>query len=145
MEKVVVKREMEEYDLVQCIDRALDRFGSCVKNSVFWRLLILHNSETSEVISDPVVFSVVIKEISPDNAAEIEMSIINEIGKTFDLSAEETRSLVTAINAAKERMIKIASAVAPSDWKSGRSTIEVNLKQRWWRASKICRMLSWEQ
>ncbi|MHB1868839.1 MAG: hypothetical protein ACYCPP_07830 [Nitrososphaerales archaeon] len=103
---------MEEYDLIKCIDKALDQFGSSVKNAIFWRMSLLHKSNTSEVVSDPTILSGVIEEIFSDSAPEIEKSIVREIRKVFDLAVEETSSLVVAVNAAKQQVIGTVSKVA---------------------------------
>ena len=102
---------MEEYDLIRCIDKALDQFGSSVKNAIFWRMSILHKSNTSEVISDPAVLTGVIEEMFSDSAPEIEKSIIDEIRKVFDLSFEETSSLAVAVSAARQQVIATVSSV----------------------------------
>ena len=102
---------MEEYDLIRCIDKALDQFGSSVKNAIFWRMSILHKSNTSEVISDPAVLTGVIEEMFSDSATEIEKSIIDEIIKVFDLSFEETSSLAVAVSAARQQVIATVSSV----------------------------------
>lgn len=96
---------MEEYDLLQCIDKALDSFGSSVKNAIFWRMTILHNSSRNEVISDPCIFANVIEETFGTSAKGIEIAIIKELSKKFGLSAKGNRSLVDAINDAKSQVI----------------------------------------
>ena len=96
---------MEEYDLLQCIDKALDSYGSSVKNAIFWRMTILHNSSRSEVISDPAVLAQVIEETFGGSARGIEASIINEIDRKFNLSSNGVRSLVNAISEAKSQVI----------------------------------------
>ncbi|MDG6994305.1 MAG: hypothetical protein JRN52_00160 [Nitrososphaerota archaeon] len=95
---------MEEYDILRCIDRALDAFGSSVKNAIFWRMSTLHNSASSEVISDPAVFVGVVEEICNGSSFQVEASIIKEIRQVFDLPVEKTRSLATALNAAKQQL-----------------------------------------
>ena len=97
--------KMEEYDLLQCIDKALDGFGSSAKNAIFWRMTMLHNSSRSEVISDPRIFANVIEETFGGGALGIEMAIIDELNKKFSLSAKGARSLVDAINEAKKQVI----------------------------------------
>ena len=96
---------LEEYDLLQCIDKALDAFGSSVKNAVFWRMTILHNSSRSEVISDPRILVEVIRETFGSGSTAIETSIIQEIRKKFELSSKGTGSLADAITEAKGQVI----------------------------------------
>lgn len=96
---------MEEYDLLQCIDKALDGFGSSAKNAIFWRMTIVHNSSRSEVISDPRRFVQVIREAFGAGALSIETSIIHEIKKKFMISERGSRDLVNAISEAKNQVI----------------------------------------
>ncbi len=96
---------LEEFDLLQCIDKALGTFGSSVKNAVFWRMTILHNSSRSEVISDPRALVEVIKETFGSGASAIETSIIQEIRKKFQLSSKGTGNLADAITEAKGQII----------------------------------------
>ncbi len=96
---------MEEYDLLQCIDKALDGFGSSAKNAIFWRMTMFHNSGRSEVISDPRIFVDVMEETFGRGAPSIEMAIIYELSMKFILSVKGARSLVDAINEAKKQVI----------------------------------------
>ena len=101
---------MEEYDLIQCIDKALDGYGSSVKNAIFWRMTMFHKSSRNEAtISDPAILSRVINEAFGSSAKGIEASIISEINKKFDLSARGVRSLVDAITEAKRQVITTLS------------------------------------
>lgn len=100
---------MEEYDLLQCIDRALDEFGSSTKNTIFWRMTVLHNSNRSEVISDPRIFVGVIEELLGNSAPAIKKAIIREIRKKFDLSMSEVPTLEAAIEVAREQVAGASS------------------------------------
>ncbi len=103
---------MEEYDLLQCIDKALDSFGSSVKSAIFLRLTMSHNSSRSEVISDPNILACVIAEAFGSGAKGIEMAIIGELRKRFAVSTRGMYSLVEAINDAKKQIITTLTPVA---------------------------------
>lgn len=92
---------MEEHDLLGCIDKALDSFGPTVRQTVFWKMIILHNKSGAEVITDPDVFVQVLNETFSDSSAKIQESIVREIRKTFDLQED---TLVSAVTAAREKM-----------------------------------------
>ena len=96
---------MEEYDLLQCIDKALDSFGSSVKNAIFLRLTMQHNSSRNEVISDPSILARVIEESFGNSATGIERSIIRELRKKFAITSKGVRSLIEAINDAKAQIV----------------------------------------
>jgi hypothetical protein len=100
---------LEECDLLGCIDRGLEPFGSHVKQTIYWKMMILHGSQRQGVIAHPGTFAKVIEEIMGGSAVGIEKSIIREIRKVFDLSVPKTETLVTAIDAARERIVPVSS------------------------------------
>lgn len=97
---------MENRDLLQCVENGLDTLGSSVKSAIFWRMYTHHNTERSEVVSDPAVLTQVIQEMFHGSTPVIEKSIIREIKRVFHLSLDETDGLVAAISAAKKQMIQ---------------------------------------
>jgi hypothetical protein len=98
---------MEEYDLLQCIDKGLEPFGSNVKQSIYWKMSILHNYSRNEIIESPELLSNVIKETLGDSSEAVEESIIVEIREKFSLPEEESQSVVDAIGNAKKQIISI--------------------------------------
>ena len=74
---------MEEYDLLQCIDKGLEPFGSNVKQSIFWKMCILHNYSRVEVLDNPELLVNVIRETLGDSSAAVEESVANEITRKF--------------------------------------------------------------
>ncbi|MGI0091454.1 MAG: hypothetical protein ACREBS_07075 [Nitrososphaerales archaeon] len=101
---------MEEYDVLRCIDKGLEPFGSHVKQTIFWRMAILHDSTQSRVIANPGILSIVLHELLGDSASGIEKSIIKEIRRVFDLSVEESRTLTDAITSATKQVILVSSS-----------------------------------
>jgi hypothetical protein len=100
---------MEEYDLLQCIDKGLEPFGSNVKQSIFWKMSILHNYSRSEVIENPELLTNVIRETLSDSSIAVEESITNEIRQKFTIPYKESESLVDVIRSAKRQVIDIYS------------------------------------
>ena len=98
---------MEEYDLLQCIDKGLEPFGSNVKQSIYWKMSILHNFSRNEIIENPELLSNVIRETLGDSSEAVEESIIVEIREKFGVPEEESQSVVDAIENAKKQIISI--------------------------------------
>jgi len=94
---------MEEYDLLQCIDKGLEPFGSNVKQSIFWKMSILHNYSRTEVIENPELLTDVIRETLSDSSIAVEESITNEIRQKFTIPYKESESLVDVIRSARDR------------------------------------------
>jgi len=98
---------MEEYDLLQCIDKGLEPFGSHVKQSIFWKMSILHNYSRQEVIDNPELLVSVIRETLGDSSSAVEESVVNEITRKFDLSRREQLTMIEAISEAKRQLVGI--------------------------------------
>ena len=96
--------KLEERDILKCVEKGMEPFGPHAKQTVFWRISILHHSVESCVISSPSVFVDVLRDVFADSAVAVEESITNELAREFSLSEErgELDSLERAIVAAKE-------------------------------------------
>ena len=97
----------EEYDLLQCIEKGLEPFGSHVKQSIFWKMSILHNYSRDEISDNPEILLNVIRETLSDSSPAVEDSITMEIRRKFSLRVEESRSMTDAISNAKSQIIGI--------------------------------------
>ena len=75
------------YDLLQCVDRGLETFGSNVKQSIYWTLTSKEGISSDRILSSPEAFVRALKEIFGDGYVLAERAIIREMKKTFDLSA----------------------------------------------------------
>jgi hypothetical protein len=100
---------MEEYDLLQCIDKGLDQFGTNVKQSIYWKMSILHNYSRNEIIENPDLFLKVIRETLSDSAISVEESIARQIRLKFDLPIENAQDMKRAIVSAKRQLINVAA------------------------------------
>jgi hypothetical protein len=103
---------LEEYDLLQCIEKGLEPFGSHVKQSIFWKMSILHNYSRNEVSENPEILTSVIRETLSDSSSAVEDSIAEEIRKKFSLPEEESRTMAGAIKSAKRQIIGVYTPVA---------------------------------
>ena len=61
-------QNLEEYDLLQCIDRGLDPFGSHVKQTIYWRMAILHGSSQGGIVANADAFARVLEDLFGDTA-----------------------------------------------------------------------------
>lgn len=98
--------QMENRDLLQCVENGLDTLGSSVKSAIFWRMYARHNAEKSEVVSNPTVLTQVIQEIFHSSTPIVEKSVIREINKVFHLSLQESDGLAETIAAARKLVIQ---------------------------------------
>jgi hypothetical protein len=103
---------MEEYDLLQCIEKGIEPFGSHVKQSIFWKMSILHNYSRNEISENPGILMSVIRETLSDSSLAVEDSIAKEIRTKFNLPYEESQNMMDAIKCAKRQIIGVYVPVA---------------------------------
>ena len=70
---------IEDFDLLQCIDRGLEKFGRSVKQSIYWKISILYGSPEEAILSKPETFLRVIRTTFRDSSAGIEKHLFDEI------------------------------------------------------------------
>ena len=73
------------YDLLQCVDGALDSFGSKMKQAVYWTLMSKETILSDRILANPDAFICALKEVFREAYPLTERSIIREIKKTFEL------------------------------------------------------------
>ena len=74
------------YDLLQCVDRALDKFGSNTKQATYWTLMTKEGISSDRIVSNPEALSRILAEIFGTEGSKIvEKTIVKEIKKVFDL------------------------------------------------------------
>jgi hypothetical protein len=76
---------MEMYDLLQCVDRGLDTFGTNMKQAVYWSLMSKEAISSDRILSNPEAFVRALKEIFGNGFPLAERSIVKELKKTFEL------------------------------------------------------------
>jgi hypothetical protein len=100
-----LKHKMEDYDLLKCVDRALDKFGTSVKQTIYWKITILHGSLQNAIVENPSIFIGVLHDIFRDSSIGVERSIVEEIRTVFTfVEGEVVESLGDALKLAKEQI-----------------------------------------
>jgi hypothetical protein len=100
-----MSRVLEECDIVTCVDKGLEPYGSQVKQTVFWRISMSHGSLVNSLIADPAIFVNVLREIVGSGSAAVEKSIIKELRQAFDIPRKEGPvDLITALKIARNQI-----------------------------------------
>jgi hypothetical protein len=73
------------YDLLQCVDRGLDAFGSNMKQAVYWQLMSKEAISSDRILSNPEAFVRTLKEIFGPGYPLAQRSIVKELKRTFEL------------------------------------------------------------
>jgi hypothetical protein len=102
---------LDDYELMQCIDAGLDKFGRGIKYTVYWRMVVLNESPSEGIISNPKGFVTALKSIFGNSAKQIEQAIIDEIKNTVggDSHLTETESLPELINEVRREILLVQS------------------------------------
>jgi len=77
---------METYDLIQCVDRALDEYGTSAKQAFYLTLSLKKSAPFEEVVlNDPGLLVQVLRDVFDDSSEIVKRSIISEIKQVFGL------------------------------------------------------------
>lgn len=101
---VEVELALEEYDLLQCVDRGLETMGSQIKRTVYWKISILHGSLHDTIVTNPKIFGNVLREIFGDTAIVVERSIIQELENAFELEQGDRQDLISVLEGARRQI-----------------------------------------
>jgi hypothetical protein len=102
---------LDDYELMRCIDAGLDKFGRGIKYTVYWRMVVLNESPSEGIISNPKGFVTALKSIFGNSAKQIEQAIIDEIKNTVgrDSHLTDTESLPELINEVRRERLLVQS------------------------------------
>jgi hypothetical protein len=104
----ISKKMLDDYELMRCIDDGLDKFGRGIKFTVYWRMVVLNESPSEGIISNPQGFVAALKSIFGNSAKQIEAAIVDEIRNAYgkDSIVVETESLVELLSQVRrERLL----------------------------------------
>lgn len=104
---------MELIDLIQCIDKGLERFGSGGRQRIYWSVLTKSGLPFERLVSNPELFAETIQEILGEDASEVvELSIVKEIKKAFGLKYPSgSYSLVEAMKIALKKVVLVPETI----------------------------------
>ena len=102
------KESLEDYELMQCIDRALTNFGPGIKYTVYWRMVVLNQSPREGIIANPQAFVEALKSIFGKSAKQIEQAIADEIKSV--VGEEYADSLPELINQVRKEKLLVQSS-----------------------------------
>ena len=90
-------------EIIQCIDKALYKYGNTVSNAVFWHLKFKAKLDKKDIPSKPELFEADLHDIFGHTSGSIVSEIIREIRKSFRISPEDCVDLKTTICAVRSR------------------------------------------
>ncbi|MDG6999359.1 MAG: hypothetical protein JRN15_09620 [Nitrososphaerota archaeon] len=94
-----------DWEILECIDTALDVLGERTKFNIYWRLLIVENIDQKSIVYNPQIFVTVLEKMFGLGAKSIENEIIDKIRCTFGLPLEGD-SLASAVRTIRSTVSK---------------------------------------
>ncbi len=76
---------METYDLLQCIDRVLDEYGTSAKQAVYLNLAIRKGIPHEEMLDNPSVLTTTLQEVFDGSSTVVKRAILREIKLVFGI------------------------------------------------------------
>ena len=106
---------MEMYDLLQCVDRGLDSFGSNMKQAVYWQLMSKEAISSDRILYNPEAFVRALKEIFGSGYPLAERAIVKEIRRVFQLQVRpRSYSLDEVFDIVSKDITEVSECVAVS-------------------------------
>lgn len=103
------KKMLDDYELMQCVDTGLDRFGRGIKYTVYWRMVVLNESPSEGIISNPKGFVNALKSIFGNGAKQIEQAIIDEINTLVGEEDNQIDSLPELLSQVRRERLLVQS------------------------------------
>lgn len=95
-----------DYEVLQCVDRALSSYGSSIRQTVYWQLLMKFNIKASEIPANPELFSSRLERIlGSGGAVMVERAIVNEMIARFDIKELDRKKFSLALDRVKRTEI----------------------------------------
>src|SRR5487761_427176 len=82
---------------LQYLDKALDHYGSSVKQVVYWKFEKTHNLSRNEIYAHPEQFVETIRAIFGTGTSSIEKDMIREMERSSGLTRLDSSNLVNAL------------------------------------------------
>jgi hypothetical protein len=76
---VSLRAALDDYELMDCIENGLNRFGPGIKYAVMWRMVVLKESPKEGIPTRPEALHTALQSIFGQGSKRIEDAIIEEI------------------------------------------------------------------
>jgi hypothetical protein len=98
-------RPLNDYDLMECIEKGLGKFGSGIKYAIMWRMVVLGDSPKEGILVNPQAFVSALQSAFGYSAKIIEQEVVDEIKARADPEFSEIDTLIDLINALRRQSI----------------------------------------
>jgi hypothetical protein len=96
--------KLDEYALIECIDEGLDLFGPSLRYTVYWRMIVLHNTPREGILANPAPFVEGLRDVFGAGAEQIEIAIVEKIKERFGMKDFKSENLVEIIENTRKQI-----------------------------------------
>lgn len=100
-------KSLDNYELMECIEKGLDRFGSSIKYAVMWRMVVLKQAPREGITEKPEAFRSALQSIFGQSSNRIEEAIVEEIVSKIGNDYPGIVDLVELINAVRKQSLLV--------------------------------------
>src|SRR5487761_59910 len=97
-------RPLGDYELMECIECGLNRFGPSIKYTVMWRMVVLGDAPKEGILVKPKALVVALQSIFGYSAKLVEQAVLDEVKARVDPEKyTEIDNLTGMINAVRKQ------------------------------------------
>lgn len=97
------RRALSDYEMMECIEEGLNKFGSSIKYAVMWRMVVLGDSPREGILAKPEAFVSALHSIFGNSAKSIEQEVITQIKSRADPEYYDIEGLAELVRALRRQ------------------------------------------
>ncbi len=97
------QHSLNDYDLMECIDEGLGKFGPGIKYAIMWRMIVLGDSPKEGILANPQAFVTALHSIFGRSAEMVEREVVGRIKARADKDYATIESLVELVQALRKQ------------------------------------------
>lgn len=91
--------DLNDYDIMECIADALNRFGPSINYTVMWRMIVMGEDPKEGILSNPRAFLMALRGIFGVASEQIEQEVLDQIKSRAEAQFSAVTNFVDLVNA----------------------------------------------
>ena len=102
-----MQNEEFDFQVLECVTKALDSWGSAVRDKIFWHLFFYCGMKPSEIGEKVDTFAKALEDAFGSDSIEIEKSIAIELKRKFGISKAVPSRLIPVVSAISSKLVVV--------------------------------------
>ena len=98
-------RPLNDYDLMECIEKGLSKFGPGIKYTIMWRMVVLGDSPKEGILVKPQAFVSALESAFGHSAKIIEQEVVDQIKARADPEYSEIEGITELVTALRKQSV----------------------------------------